>query len=84
MRNYETSTGNIWLLLTMGGDCSRWYLRKKNKQKEGERAKIMSVLFSSIAFSLMSLLHMAAKSTSELVSAEVVGPEHGLFIQPHL
>lgn len=67
----------------MGGDCSRWYLRKKNEGKEGERQKIMSVLFSFIALSLMSLLHMAAQSMSELVSAEVVGPGHGLFIQPH-
>lgn len=41
VRNYDTggapclhlskSTGNVWLPLTMGGDCSRWYLKEKKK-----------------------------------------------------
>lgn len=48
VRNYDTrgaaclhlskSSGNVWLPLTKGGDCSRWYLKeKKNKGREGER-----------------------------------------------
>lgn len=40
VRNYDTggaaclylskSSGNVWLPLTKGGDCSRWYLKEKN------------------------------------------------------
>lgn len=44
-------TDNVWFRLTKGGDCSRWYLRKKdrreiNKSREGERE--MSLFFSSL------------------------------------
>lgn len=84
VRNYDTgaapclypskSTGNVWLPLTMGGDCSRWYLRKreeeKNREKEGEREKVLSVSFLSLSLMYECLVHMTAKSTSELVSTE--------------
>lgn len=48
VRNYHTggaaclhlskSAGNVWLPLTMGVDCSRWYLKeKKNRMgREGD------------------------------------------------
>lgn len=41
VRHYDTggaaclhlfkTTGNVWHPLTMGGDCSRWYLKGKKK-----------------------------------------------------
>lgn len=64
------STGNVWLPLTMGGDCSRWYLRKekekrrkKKKEREGEtNEKVVSVLFLLPSLLLECFMHMAAKT----------------------
>lgn len=51
------STGNVWLPLTMGGDCSRWYLqerererKKETQRKEGETESSECVVVFFYAF----------------------------------
>lgn len=55
VRNHDTggvpclhlskSTGNVWLPLTMGGDCSRWYLKEKKRGRESETESVLFFLF---------------------------------------
>lgn len=73
VRNYGTggaaclhvskATGNVWLPLTKGGDCSRWYLKEK-----GRRERYNLVFFFSPLYEC--LVHMTTQSTSELECAE--------------
>lgn len=77
VRNYDTgaapclylskSTGNVWLLLTMGGDCSRWCLRNR----EGESSEC--VVFLALSHVWLFSAHDIYEHVSACVCRGVLG-----------